>query len=77
MDQTNQESRKENSPDQLLLNVKQLADIINWSERSIYNRTGPRAKKRLPVPVLRVGRSIRFRRSDVLAFIDNLRPLIK
>jgi excisionase family DNA binding protein len=72
----NPNASKENGHDQLLLTVKQVAEILNISARSVYNSTGRKSTRSFPIPACRVGRrAIRFRRSDVLAFIDNLRPL--
>lgn len=50
-----------------LLTIKELAEILNVTPQTVYLWTtggkGPKA--------LRVGRSIRFRRSDVNAWLDS------
>lgn len=50
-----------------LLKVKQVADFLGVSVRQVWNL---RTEKLLPQPV-RLGRSSRWRRSELLAWIDS------
>jgi len=55
-----------------LLTVPQVAEILQVSERTLYNRTGRKAKDPLPFKAVRLGRSVRFRASDVYTYIESL-----
>jgi excisionase family DNA binding protein len=52
-----------------LLTVQDVAAILKINPRTIRNMTGRKAKRQFPIPVKRVGAAVRFRRSDVEAFI--------
>jgi len=52
-----------------LLTIKEMAKMLNISPRSIYNKTHRKSAEQPPVPVKRIGKAIRFRLSDVEAFI--------
>lgn len=53
------------SPAQALLTVPQVAELLGMTPKAIYHRA---ERGQLP-GVLHVGRSLRFRRSDLLRFI--------
>ena len=55
-----------------LLTVAQAAEYLNISARSLYNRTGPRAKNPFPVRPKRIGRSLRFDKQELDRFIASL-----
>ena len=61
--------RQENSR---FMNVNELADYFDISPRTIYNQTGPKAKKPFPIKFKRIGGLIRFDKKDVDAYIDSL-----
>jgi predicted DNA-binding transcriptional regulator AlpA len=52
-----------------LLSIAEVAKILDISERTIRNRTGPRAKTKFPIPVKRIGRLVKFRRTDVEEYL--------
>jgi predicted DNA-binding transcriptional regulator AlpA len=51
---------------------KETADYIGISIRSLYNQTGPRAKKKFPVRPKRVGRLLKFDRRELEAYLESL-----
>jgi len=53
-----------------LLTIKDVAQLLQISERSIYNQVRKKADRPFPIPVKRVGKLIRFRSKDVQAYID-------
>ena len=55
-----------------LLTLDQTADFLQISKKTIYAKTGPGAKAKLPFPVIRVGRLLRVRRSDLENYVENL-----
>ena len=55
-----------------LLSVKETAEILNISYRTIYNQTGRKAKKRFPIKPKRIGKLIKFDRKDIESYIDSL-----
>ena len=55
-----------------LLTVREAAHYLGISERSLYNATGPKSKRRLPIRVKRIGRSIRFDVRDLEEYVDSL-----
>ncbi len=55
-----------------LLSVKETAEILNISHRTIYNQTGRKAKKRFPIKPKRIGKLIKFDRKDIESYIDSL-----
>ena len=63
-------------PEKRLLNVKETAQILGISPRSIYNQVARKAKKRFPIKVKRIGRLIRFDLRDVEKYIENLAQFI-
>lgn len=59
-------------PDKLLT-IKEVARILQISERSIYNKVRPNSKfEPFPIPVKRVGKLIRFSSRDVEDYIAKL-----
>ncbi len=57
---------------QLLLTVNQVAKALQISPRTIQNQTGRKATKRFPIPVVRIGKSVRFRVEDVREYVRSL-----
>jgi len=55
-----------------LLSVKEVAAYLGISPRSIYNCTGPRARKPFPVKPKRVGKLLRFDIEDLERYIASL-----
>ena len=55
-----------------LLTIKEVAEILKISERTIYNKVRENSEKPFPIPVKRVGRLVRFSSKDVQNFIDKL-----
>ena len=55
-----------------LLSVEETAVLLGISARTIYNQTGPRAKKRFPVPAKRVGKLVKFDIRDLEKYIESL-----
>lgn len=59
-----------------ILTVNELAAMLKVSNRHVYELTKERTKsgdlREYPLPVLRIGSSVRFRRSDVEAWIEKL-----
>ena len=55
-----------------ILTIDELAAWLRISRRSVYELTSERGKanSKHPLPVLRIGKSIRFVRADVQAWID-------
>jgi predicted DNA-binding transcriptional regulator AlpA len=53
-----------------------VASLLKISKRHVYELTQPRTKsgdeRENPLPVLRIGKSVRFRKSDVEAWIEKL-----
>ena len=59
-------------PDKLLT-IKEVARILQISERTIYNKVRPNSKfEPFPIKVKRVGKLIRFDPKDVQRYIDSL-----
>ena len=68
---TNQEKRSAKPPKRLL-SIKETAQYLGISPRTLYNRTGRRSMNPFPVKPKRVGRRVRF---DIVAlnrYIDSL-----
>ena len=56
-----------------LLTIRELAEILQISERTIYNKVRPNSKlDPFPIPVKRVGKLIRFEASAVKRYIEKL-----
>ena len=51
-----------------LIDIKELARMTNFSIHTFYEMI---SEKRLPFPVYKFGRAVRFKRSDVLKWIDS------
>lgn len=54
-----------------LLNVQETAELLGISDRSIYNRVCPAAKRSFPIKPVRVGKLIRFDLRDIERFIED------
>jgi excisionase family DNA binding protein len=54
-----------------ILTPEEVAELLRVSSSWVHEKTRRRAKN--PLPVLRVGRYIRFRRSDVISWLDSTR----
>ena len=55
-----------------LLTIKEVAELLQISERSIYNGVRKKAERPFPIKVKRVGKLIRFHPKDVEKYIDRL-----
>ena len=55
-----------------LLTIKEVARLLQISERTIYNKVRKGAERKFPVKVKRVGKLIRFHPKDVQRYIDQL-----
>ena len=55
-----------------LLDVKDVAEWLGISERTIYNRVRPNATDPFPIKPKRVGKLLRFDPVDVQRYIDGL-----
>ena len=53
-----------------LLSIKETAQILGVSERTIYNGVAPKAKRPFPIKPKRVGRLVKFRIEDIAAYIE-------
>jgi excisionase family DNA binding protein len=62
----------EETKNKKLLTVKEAADFLRISERTIYNRVGKKAEMPFPVRPKRIGRLIRFQLSDLQKYIESL-----
>ena len=58
--------------DSRLLTIKEVAELLRISPRTIYNQVRKNADRMFPIPVKRIGKLIRFRSKDVQRFIDKL-----
>lgn len=56
-----------------LLSVEEAGEYLGLSPRTIYNRIGPRAKKKFPVKPIRIGKLVKFDRVDLDAHIEALK----
>jgi predicted DNA-binding transcriptional regulator AlpA len=59
-----------------ILTVEELATLLKMKRRQIYEMTRGRARVRqalpLPLPLLRINGNLRFRRTDVAKWLDEL-----
>ena len=55
-----------------LLTIKEVARLLQISERTIYNQVRKGAERPFPIKVKRVGKLIRFTAKDVQRYIDKL-----
>jgi predicted DNA-binding transcriptional regulator AlpA len=59
--------------DSRLIGIDQLVDLLaEKSRQSVYNKLN---RGVLPVPTYRVGRSLRWKLSEVLEYIDSMQPV--
>ena len=55
-----------------LLTIREVAQLLQISERTIYNQVRKGADRQFPIKVKRVGKLIRFSSKDVQKYIDRL-----
>jgi len=55
-----------------LMSAEETAHYLGISVKTLYNQTGPKAKKKLPIKVKRIGKLLKFDRNEVDQFIDAL-----
>lgn len=59
-----------------LLTVDEVAELLQLSEYQIYELAKPRTRSGLmrehPLPSVKIGRSVRYRRSDIDAWLEKL-----
>ena len=59
-----------------ILTAQEVATLLKISKRQVYElvkeRTHSGEKREHPLPVLRIGSSVRFRKSDVEEWVENL-----
>jgi predicted DNA-binding transcriptional regulator AlpA len=57
-----------------ILTIDDLAALLKMNRRQIYEMTSNRGRVRntLPVPLLRINGNLRFRRSDIAKWLDEL-----
>lgn len=55
-----------------LLTIKEVARLLQISERTIYNQVRKGADRPFPIKVKRVGKLLRFAAKDVQRYIDRL-----
>ena len=59
-----------------ILTADEVAALLQISKRQVYELAKPRTQsgdvRKHPLPALRIGKSVRFRRSDVEAWIEKL-----
>ena len=57
-----------------ILTIDDLAALLKMNRRQIYEMTSKRGRVRhtLPVPLLRINGNLRFRRSDIAKWLDEL-----
>ena len=58
--------------DDKLLTIKEVAELLRISERTIYNKVRKGAERQFPIKVKRVGKLIRFAARDVQRYIEKL-----
>ena len=56
----------------LLLTVEETAKELCLSKQTIYNRIHRKSKNPFPLKPVRIGRSVRFSRKDLEAFVEGL-----
>ena len=66
------QEEKSMKPTKRLLSVKETAQYLGISTRTIYNRTGRRSKNPFPVKPKRVGRHVRFDLEALNKHIDSI-----
>jgi excisionase family DNA binding protein len=57
-----------------IMTIDEVAAMLRMSKRAVYELTSARgqAKMKHPLPVLRIGSAVRFRKADVEAWIEKL-----
>jgi len=52
--------------------VREAAEYLGLSERTVYNMTGRKSKRKFPVKPKRIGKLVKFDVHDLDKFIDGL-----
>lgn len=55
-----------------LLNVKEAAEYLGLSPRTLYNMSAPKSKKPFPVKPKRIGKLLKWDLRELEEFVDNL-----
>ena len=57
-----------------ILTIDELATLLKMSRRSVYEMTNARGRERMsvPLPVLRINGSVRFRKQDIEKWLDEI-----
>lgn len=55
-----------------LYSVEEAAEYLGLSPRTIYNQTRRRAKKKFPVPWMKLGKLVKFDKRDLDEYIESL-----
>jgi excisionase family DNA binding protein len=57
-----------------ILTIEELASLLKMSRNQVYGMTRARARKRMenPLPVLRLNGNVRFKRSDIEAWLGRV-----
>jgi hypothetical protein len=66
------ESLERQYPGRIYLSVEQLANATGMAPGTVYNLTHRKAKKKLQIPVKRIGNRPKFRIHDVARFMAEL-----
>lgn len=57
-------------PEKALLSIEEVAEILGISPVSIRHYTGKNSPKPFFLPVFRVGRLVKFKRTDLVRFLE-------
>ena len=63
-------SETETATEKRWMTVEEVAEYIGFSPRTIYNRTGPRAKNPFPVRPRRLGKAVRFDKREIDRYFE-------
>jgi excisionase family DNA binding protein len=55
-----------------LLTKDELAELLNITPRRVYDLTRQRTNQKIPIPVIRIGSTLRFRRADIELWLEQL-----
>lgn len=55
-----------------LLTIKETAEFLSLSPRTLYNRIHPKSRNPFPIKPKRIGKSVRFDLKDLERFITTL-----
>ncbi len=59
-------------PKKVLLDAEDIAKIFEYDKKTIYSKCSRKSKHPLPFKAVRVGRKLRFKRADVIKYIEGL-----